>query len=143
MYADNQYKFVAVVNSKVEIPRLMNGLGHTTAGLMAKANNLNEMEFLKYEFQVDWTTPSLISLYPYIILKAKNSNQLRTLHKAANEAGILHNVFTDSMLAASASEQIENTQNTNAEDLNYFCVALFGASERLTTLTRKFSLFKG
>lgn len=143
MYADNQHKFVAVVNPKIEIPKLMNGLGHITAGLMAQANNQEEMQFLKYEFQADWTTPSLISLYPYIVLKAKNSNQLRTLHQAANEAGILHNVFTDSMLGASAIEQMTNTKNTHTKDLNYFCVALFGASDRLTTLTRKFSLFKG
>ena len=94
MYIDNQYKFVAVVNPKIEIPKLMNALGHITAGLMAQANNQEKMQFLKYEFQADWTTPSLISLYPYIVLKAKNSNQLRTLHRAANEAGILHNVFT-------------------------------------------------
>lgn len=143
MYTDNQHKFVAVVNPKIEIPKLMNGLGHITAGLMAQANNQEEMQFLKYEFQADWTTPSLISLYPYIVLKAKNSNQLRTLHRAANEAGILHNVFTDSMLGASADEQMANTKNTDTENLNYFCVALFGASDRLATMTRKFSLFRG
>ena len=42
MYADNQHKFVAVVNPKIDIPKLMNGLGHITAGLMAQAKNLEE-----------------------------------------------------------------------------------------------------
>jgi hypothetical protein len=32
MYADNQYKFVAVLNPKIEIPQLLNALGHITAG---------------------------------------------------------------------------------------------------------------
>ncbi|NEU79882.1 DUF2000 domain-containing protein [Nostoc sp. UIC 10630] len=143
MYADNQCKLIAVVNPQIESPKLMNALAHITAGLVAKTNNLDEMQFLKYEFQADWTTPSLISLYPFIILKAKNNNQLKTLHQAANEVGILHNVFTDSMLGASAIEQMDNTKNINTGDLTYFCVVLFGASDQLAALTRKFSLFKG
>ena len=143
MYADNQSKFIAVVNSKIEMPKLMNALGHITAGLVAKCKNLEDMQFLKYEFEADWTTASLISLYPFIILTAKNNNQLKTLHQAANEAGIIHNVFTDSMLGASATEQRQNTKDTKIDDFTYFWVILFGSSEQLTALTRKFSLFKG
>lgn len=142
MYEDNQYKFVAVLNPKIEIAQLMNALGHITAGLIVKANKLKEMQFFKYEFQADWASPSTLSLYPFIILKAKNNNQLKTLHQAANEIGILHNVFTDSMLASSAIEQLENTKNTKTEDLIYLGVVLFGSTEKLETLTRKFSIFK-
>jgi hypothetical protein len=141
MYADNQYKFVAVLNPKIEIAQLMNALGHITAGLIAETKNLEEMQFLKYEFQADWATSSVLSLYPFIVLKAKNSNQLKTLHHSASETGIAHNVFTDSMLGNSAIDQIEATKNTNPQDLIYFCVVLFGKSDRLATLTRKFSLF--
>jgi hypothetical protein len=141
-YSDNQFKFVAVLNSKIETSRLLNCLGHITTGLVAKSQNLNDMQFLKYEFEADWTTPSLISLYPFIILSAKNNNQLKTLHQAALEAEILHNVFTDSMLGASASEQMQATKNTKTDELTYFGVALFGAAEQLAALTRKFSLFK-
>lgn len=143
MYTDNQSKFIAVINPKIEMPKLMNALGHITAGLVAKCKNPEDMQFLKYEFEADWTTASLISLYPFIILTAKNNNQLKTLHQAANEAGIIHNVFTDSMLGASATEQMQNTKIANTNDLTYFSVALFGSAEQLTTLTRKFSLFKG
>lgn len=142
MYADNQYKFIAVINPKIEMPKLLNSLGHITAGLVAKCTDLEDMQFLKYEFEATWATPSLISLYPFIILSAKTNNQLKTLHQAANEAGILHNVFTDSMLGASSVEQIQNTQNTKTDELIYFSVVLFGPAAHLATLTRKFSLFK-
>jgi hypothetical protein len=54
---------------------------------------------------------------------------------------MLHNVFTDSMLADSAMTQIEQTKTTNLEDLVYFGVVLFVKSEGLASLTRKFSLF--
>lgn len=53
----------------------------------------------------------------------------------------MHNVFTDSMLADSAMTQMEQTKTTNPEKLTYFGVVLFGNSEQLATLTRKFSLF--
>lgn len=142
MYADNQFKFIALLNSKIETPLLMNALGHMTAGLVAKCMNLDDMQFLKYEFEADQTTPSMLSLYPYIVLSAKNNNQLKTLHQSVNEAGILHNVFTDSMLGASAVEQMNNTKRIKTDDLTYFGIALFGAADQLATLTRKFSLFK-
>ncbi len=141
MYANNEFKFVAVLNPKIETPKLMNALGHITAGLVAKADNLDEMKFLQYHFQADWSVPTYLSFYPFIILKAKNNNQLKTLHQAANEKGILHNVFTDSMLADSAMTQIEQTKTTNPEDLTYFGMVLFSKSEDLASLTSKFSLF--
>jgi hypothetical protein len=53
----------------------------------------------------------------------------------------LHNAFTNTMLGASADDQIEATQNTKSEDLIYFGVTLFGDSHKLAELTRKFSLF--
>lgn len=143
MYADNQFKFIAVINPKIEMPKIMNALGHITAGLVAKYQKFEDMQFLKYEFEADSTTPSLLSLYPFIILTAKNNNQLKTLHQVANEAGIIHNVFADSMLGASALEQMQNTKTAKTNDLTYFGVILFGSDEKLTPLTRKFSLFKG
>ena len=141
-YENNESKFIAVINPKIELPKLMNSLGHITAGLIAKTKNITDKKFLEYEFQVDWAEPSFISLYPFIILKAKNNNQIKTLHQAANEERILHNVFTESMLGDSAMEQIEKTKNTQIDNLIYFSIVLFGSTEKLTPLTRKFSLFK-
>lgn len=143
MYADNQSKFIAVLNPKVETAKLLNCLGHITAGIVGKCQKLEDLQFLSYEFAADWATPSAIGLYPFIILTAKNNNQLKTLHLAANEADILHNVFTDSMLGGSATEQMQNTKTAKIDDLTYFGIVLFGTAEELTPLTRKFSLFKG
>jgi hypothetical protein len=141
MYADNDRKFTAILNSKIPIPQSMNGLAHMTAGLISRATDPSQMNFLQYQFNSDRLTPANISLYPFIILKSKNSNQLKTLHESVTNMGILHNVFTGSMLGASAIDQIENTKNTKSEDLIYFGIALFGDSQKLAELTRKFSLF--
>ncbi len=141
MYENNELKFIAVLNPKIETPKLMNALGHLTAGLMTKLKELDDVQFLNYEFDRDILEPSSISLYPFIVLKAKNNNQLKTLHQTANDLGLVHNVFTDTMLAANAIEQISNTKNTNLDDLVYFGIVLFGDREQLAELTRKFSLF--
>ncbi len=141
MYADNDLKFAAILNAKIPIPQLMNALGHMTAGLISRATDPSQMNFLQYQFNSDRLTPANISLYPFIILKSKNSNQLKNLHESVKDIGIIHNVFTNSMLGTSAIEQIENTKNTKSEDLIYFGIALFGDSQQLAELTRKFSLF--
>jgi hypothetical protein len=141
MYENNELKFTAILNPKIEVPKLMNTLGHLTAGLINKLKEIDELPFLNYEFNSDRVEPSVISLYPFIILKAKNNNQLKTLHQKVNDLGIVHNVFTDTMLAANAIEQMSNTKNTNLEDLIYFGIVLFGDREQLAELTRKFFVF--
>jgi hypothetical protein len=142
LYSDNEHKFVAVLNKKTDLPYLMNALGHMTAGLLAQCENLEAMRFLDYRDSENKTL-SMVSHYPFIVLIAKNGNQIRTLRKAAEEAGILYNCFADSMLGSSAEEQLGNTRNTKEADLEYFGICLFGASEILNPLTKKFSLFKG
>jgi hypothetical protein len=143
LYQDNDYKTIAVINPNINPPQLLNALGHATAGLLSKFGTSGDMQFLKYEFQGDWSEASHISRYPYIILKAKNNTQLTTLHHALNEAGIVHNAFTDSMLGASAEEQMSNTSSTSMDNLTYMAIVMFGKTEFLTPLTRKFSLFNG
>ncbi len=143
LYQDNDYKTIAVVNPNINPPQLMNALGHATAGLVSKIGGSEDLQFLKYEFQEGWSDPSHISQYPYIILKAKNNNQLKTLHQALNEAGLVHNAFTHSMLGASAEEQISNTKSTRMDDMTYMAIVMFGKTEALTSFTRKFSLFNG
>jgi hypothetical protein len=142
-YQDNDHKTIAVINPAISSPQLMNALGHVTAGLASKLSSLDELQLLQYSFQSDLSDPAHISRYPYIILKSKNNNQLKTLHQTINEAGIIHNVFTDSMLGASAEEQMSNTKNTPVDDLTYFLIAMFGKAEVLAPLTKKFSLFNG
>jgi hypothetical protein len=144
-YEDNQSKTLVVTNPKIEIPKLINAIGHATIGLASKASSIESFQFLKYDFSptAEWASASAISLFPYIVLEAKNNNQLKTLHRSVSEAGILHNVFTESMLGTSATEQMQQTLTANPDDLIYFCIVLFGTAEELTPLTRKFSLFKG
>jgi hypothetical protein len=141
MYADNDYKFVVVLNEKIEVPKLMNALGHMTAGLVGSCNDIPSMKFLHYVDGDETSHPS-ISHYPFIVLSAANGNQIRTLRKNAIEANILYTDFVDTMLGFSANDQLQKTYNTLEKDLVYFGIALFGKAEVLNLLTKKFSLFK-
>jgi len=141
LYSNNHFKFVAVLNKKEPLPRLLNALAHTTAGLVAQEANMENFHFMEYVDGSDSVHPQ-ISEYPFIILSAKSSGQLRTLRNQAKELGLLSNDFVDTMIGSSCEEQLNQTRQTKEADLNYYVVALFGPAEVINSLTKKFSLFK-
>ena len=133
-------RFVAILNKKAEPGRLMNALGHMTAGLSALASEHDDLCFLRYEDQDGGAHPG-ISHYPFIVLKADNANQIRQVRKAAQESGIPFTDFTSTMTVGSSREQRDATQQTKEEDLEYYGICLFGNTADLAPLTKKFSLF--
>ena len=140
-YNDNEFKFVAVLNSKIDIPKLMNALWHMSVWLTNSTEDKNVFKFLEYTDKDGSIHPN-ISNYPFIILKSKNSNQLRTLREKAISEWIVYSDFTDTMLWASSEEQVSNTKNSPESALEYFWVCLFGRQEELDPLTKKFSVFR-
>ncbi len=51
--------------------------------------------------------------------------------------------FVDTMLGASAEEQLDATRRGVDASFDLLAVCLFGPAEKLDPLTRKFSLFRG
>lgn len=141
IYDNNEYQFVAVLNGKIEMPKLLNALGHMAVGLSSLQEDESKMEFLKY-YDADQTLHPAISKFPFIILKSKNGNQIRSLRQTAIDLGIPYNDFTDTMLGYSAENQLSQTKETKEENLNYFGICLFGESSQIKPLTKRFSLFK-
>ena len=87
---ENSKRFIAILNKKIEVGRLMNALGHMTAGL-AGGNNLTEdMCLLQYEDKNGGKHQN-ISHFPFIVLKADNSNKIRRVNK--NDAIFKEAVF--------------------------------------------------
>jgi hypothetical protein len=139
MYANNSMKFTAVLNGKVSVPKLMNALGHITAGLSAELGR-EGVVYLDYLNEAD-AFRSRIAEAPFIVLKSKNGSQLASLRAAAGAAGIPHNTFVSAMVGASAAEQIATTRAAVGQTLEYWAILLFGEASKLDPLTRKFSLF--
>lgn len=137
---ENSKRFTAILNKKIEIGKLLNALGHMTAGL-AGGNNLGkEMCFLQYEDKDGGKHPN-ISHFPFIVLKADNSNQIRTVRNEAIQREIPFSDFTSTMTIGTSAEQVNRTKATPELELEYYGICLFGETETLREFTKKFSLF--
>jgi hypothetical protein len=58
---ENSKRFVAVLNKKIEVGKLMNALGHMTAGLVGGSTNSPDMCFLPYEDKTAVNTPASLT----------------------------------------------------------------------------------
>ncbi len=132
-------KLVAVMNEKIEPGVIMNALAHMCIGF-GSAIGKEPLRLTNYIDAEGGSHPN-ISEMPFMILKA-NSNKIRALREAALQAGIRCVDFTDTMTIGSYLEQIERTKETVDADLIYYGVVLFGNWDKVSELTRKFSLWK-
>ncbi|MDO8649237.1 MAG: DUF2000 domain-containing protein [Candidatus Peregrinibacteria bacterium] len=134
-------RFVAVLNKKIEAGKLMNALGHMTAGFAANYPNIEELGFLQYQDKDGGVHPN-ISHYPFIVLQADNGNQIRALRNELQTRGIPFIDFTSTMTVGTSAEQVERTQATPEAELEYWGICTFGSAEVLKPLTKKFSMFR-
>ncbi|MGF1833522.1 DUF2000 domain-containing protein [Photobacterium sanguinicancri] len=138
--SENEKRFVAVLNKKIELGRSLNVLGHLSVGLTNQLE-VNEALFVDYQDGDGGIHPSL-SHYPFIVLKADNSNKIRKARELAIEQGIKFTDFTHTMIEGGSTVQQRTTSQTKEQDLEYFGIAFFGDSEALKNITKKFSLYK-
>lgn len=132
-------KLVAVLNKSIPTGSLMNALAHLCIGFGAKIGQ-EPLRLTNYR-DADGGDHPFISEIPFIILEA-NSNKIRALRQAAIEQGIIFSDFTDTMTVGTYEEQIQRSAETPEKDLIYYGIVLFGDWSKVTTLTKKFSLWK-
>jgi hypothetical protein len=137
---ENSYRFVAVLNKKVETGKLMNTLEHMTAGLTGKVCQ-QDMHYFDYRDRDGGSHPG-ISHSPFFVLSADNSNKIRTARKEAIARGISFTDFTSTLTIGNSQQQLDATKATSEAELVYFGLCLFGKTEVLREFTGKFSLFK-
>lgn len=138
---ENSKRFIAVLNKKIEIGRLMNALGHMTAGLSGGSGKAQEMCFLQYQDKDGGIHPN-ISHFPFIVLKADNSNKIRTVRNECITRNIPFTDFTSTMTVGTSQQQQNATKETPEEQLEYYGIVMFGGTEHLRKFTGKFSLFQ-
>lgn len=138
MFEDNQKKLYVVVNRTQDPALLLNATAHLAAGIMRKADDVLFHNYPNAESGLN----AYLSHYPVVILQAKNSNQLKTAALKSQEAGIPFNFFTTTMLGPSSEAQIQATKETTLEALEFVAIALYGDTEAIAPITRKFSVFK-
>ncbi|PJD95907.1 MAG: hypothetical protein CK425_07100 [Parachlamydia sp.] len=132
-------KLVAVMNEKIESGIIMNALAHMCIGFGSEIGK-EPLRLTNY-IDADGGSHPSISEMPFMILKT-NSNKIRNLRQAALEAGIKFVDFTNTMTVGTYIEQLERTKQTKEAELMYYGIVLFGEWEKVSELTRKFSLWK-
>lgn len=137
---ENQKRFVAVISKKVEVGRAVNVLGHLSVSL---ANQLSDDDAVYTDYHdLDGNLHPNISHYPFIVLRADNSNKIRKLRQEALDRGIPFSDFTHTMVEGGSEVQQQTTKNTSEAELEYLGICLFGETENLRELTKKFSLYR-
>lgn len=138
---ENTRRFIAVLNGKIEIGRLLNALGHMTAGLINQVGSPESLCFLQYKDKDGGIHPS-ISHYPFIVLKADNGNQIRKVRQEAMSRSIPFTDFTHTMIVGSSIGQLQATADCLESEIDYFGICMFGETAILREFTKKFSLYK-
>ncbi len=133
-----EHKLVAVLNKKIEQGSAMNALAHLALGLGGCVSDRKKLRLQDY---TDEGKHPQISDIPFIVLRAK-SGQIRNLRKIALEQGFVFTDFTHTMLGETYVEQHQSTKQTKEEDLEYFGICLFGEWNKVSELTKKFSLWR-
>ena len=132
-------KLVAVMNKSTPPGVLMNALAHMSIGFGASIGR-EALRLTNYKDKDGGNHPE-ISEIPFIILEA-NSNKIRTLRALAIEQSIQFVDFTHTMTEGGYEEQIKRSAETHEQDLIYYGIVLFGDWEKVSALTKKFSLWK-
>ena len=139
-YVPTDNQFTCVLNKKIPAGRALNALGHMTAGLITLHDDHNPLRFQTYVDKDGGEHPS-ISDNPFIVLSAKNGNQIRTLRNALIEKGIKFTDFTDTMIEGTYADQHDRTRATAEIDLDYYGICFFMNAAQSRELTKKFSLY--
>src|SRR5690242_3895224 len=132
-------KLVAILNKGVDPGKAMNALGHMCIGLGSVIGK-EELRLTDYK-DADGGSHPFISECPFIILSS-NSNKIRKLRIEAITHNIIFNDFTDTMTTGTYKEQLERTLQAKEENLVYYGIVLFGDWDKVTELTKKFSLWR-
>ncbi|MDN3700126.1 DUF2000 domain-containing protein [Vibrio artabrorum] len=137
---ETKKRFVAILDKKMDVGRTVNVLGHLSVGLSHLLAS-DDAIYVDYEDQ-DNNLHRCISHYPFIVLKANNSNKIRKVREEAITQGIKFTVFTNTMIVGGSLVQQSKTKETPELELNYLGICLFGETEVIREMTKKFSLYK-
>ncbi|MEZ9924268.1 DUF2000 domain-containing protein [Vibrio breoganii] len=113
----------------MDLGRSLNVLGHLSVGLSNLLEG-SEGQYVDYQ-DMDGNVHPNLSHYPFIVLKADNSNKLRKVRDEVITRNIKFTDFTSSMIEGGSVEQQQRTKETKEADLEYLRVCLFGDTDVL------------
>lgn len=142
MVYNDKYKFVAIVNEKIEMGKALNAIAHMGLGLVniADEETKEKMSFVDFPDKDEELHKSISGL-SLIVLGGKN-NEIKKARRQFKEEGILFVDFIETMTGDTYAEQLVKTKEINTEEHNYFGLLAFGEIEKINPITKRLSLYK-
>ena len=134
------YKFVVIVNKKIESGKALNAVAHACLGLVNSATpeEKEKMNFIDYEGKD--TNHKSISALSLIVLRG-SKGEIKKARKQFQEQKVHFTDFTVTMTGDTYKEQLAKTKETSDENMEYFCIVAFGEKDIINPITKKFSLW--
>lgn len=142
MVHNDKYKFVAVINEKLEIGKALNAIAHMGLGLVniADEETKEKMSFIDFPDKDNELHKSISGL-SLIVLKGRNG-EIKKVRNQFVEENIMFVDFLETMTGDTYAEQLVKTKELNKEEHNYFGILAVGEIDKINPITRKLSLWK-
>lgn len=142
MVHNDKYKFVAVINEKIEMGKALNAIAHMSLGLtnIADEETREKMSFIDFPDKDNEIHKSISGL-SLIVLKGRNG-EIKKVRRQFAEENILFTDFVETMTGDTYAEQLVKTKELGQEEHNYFGLLEFGEIDVINPITRKLSLYR-
>lgn len=132
-------KFVAVLNKSFDMQKLLNALGHITAGLAGNISPISDMGFISYYDAENNEYPN-ISQFPFIILRG-NDSKIKKFREELISSNIPYTCFLDTMFVGGSDIQVSATKTKKAAEVSIVAIVTFAEKIALDPFTKKFSIW--
>lgn len=142
MVHNDKYKFVAVINEKIETGKALNAIAHMGLGLVniADEETKEKMSFINFPDKDDEAHKSISGL-SLIVLKGRNG-EIKKVRNQFKEENIMFVDFIETMTGDTYAEQLVKTKELGQEEHNYFGILAFGEIDKINPITKKLSLWR-
>ncbi len=142
MVHNDKYKFVAVINEKIETGKALNAIAHMGLGLVniADEETKEKMSFIDFPDKDDEAHKSISGL-SLIVLKGRNG-EIKKVRNQFKEENIMFVDFIETMTGNTFAEQLVKTKELGQEEHNYFGILAFGEIDKINPITKKLSLWR-
>ncbi|UWQ99088.1 DUF2000 family protein [Rhodobacteraceae bacterium S2214] len=136
------HKSVIVISKKWrgDTPLILNATGHVAQSLAQQASGAGLGIFVDYQTEDDVRFYG-ISTYPFVLLTGTPA-KMWSFKSDCEQQQIITSAFVETMFHGGTEIQLQTTAEKASDEHDLICVGVFGETDVINALTKKFSLFR-